>query len=159
MFKLHALGVTKFYSVCAGNSPVTGEFTSQRTETRSFDVFFLLGLNKRLSKQSRRWWSEMPLWRHCDLQCLRYLVSNWETLGSDHCIAHDGRYIEMRFSDKNIIMFWCTQATSYCPNQRWQITAPLNEYQGIVIHLPFDCLFSSLFKNTSKLKTPRHWPL
>ena len=34
----------------ARNSPVTGEFSSQRPVTRSFDVFFDLGLNKRLSK-------------------------------------------------------------------------------------------------------------
>ena len=39
---------------CAGNSPVTGEFPSQRTVTRRFDVFFDLCLNKRLSKQSWR---------------------------------------------------------------------------------------------------------
>ena len=32
----------------AGNSPVTGEFPSQRSVTRSFDVFFDLRLNKRL---------------------------------------------------------------------------------------------------------------
>ena len=32
----------------AGNSPVTGEFLSQRPATQSFD----LGLNKRSSKQS-----------------------------------------------------------------------------------------------------------
>ena len=37
----------------AGNSPVTGEFPSQRPVTRSYDVFFDLRLNKRLSKQSR----------------------------------------------------------------------------------------------------------
>ena len=52
---------------CAGNSPVTGEFPSQRAVTRSFDVFFDLRLNKRLSKQSWGWWSETPsrsLWRH-----------------------------------------------------------------------------------------------
>ena len=36
--------------LCAGNSPVTGEFPSQRPVTRSFDVFFDLCLNKRLSK-------------------------------------------------------------------------------------------------------------
>ena len=34
----------------AGNSPVTGEFPSQRAVTRSFDVFFDLRLNKRLRK-------------------------------------------------------------------------------------------------------------
>ena len=54
-------------AICAGNSPVTGEFPAQRLVTRSFDVFFDLRLNKRLSKQSRGWWFETlshPLWRH-----------------------------------------------------------------------------------------------
>ena len=36
---------------CAGKSPVSGEFPSQRPVTRSFDVFFDLRPNKRLSKQ------------------------------------------------------------------------------------------------------------
>ena len=39
-------------AICAGNSPVTGEFPAQRSVTRSFDVFFHLRLNKRLSKRS-----------------------------------------------------------------------------------------------------------
>ena len=39
-------------AICAGNSPVTGEFPSQRPVTRSFVVFFYLRLNKWLSKQS-----------------------------------------------------------------------------------------------------------
>ena len=37
--------------------------------TQSFDIFFDLGLNKRLSKQSWGWWFETlscPLWRHCN---------------------------------------------------------------------------------------------
>ena len=36
-------------ALCAGNSPVTGEFHAQRPVTRSFDVCFDLRLNKRLS--------------------------------------------------------------------------------------------------------------
>ena len=55
-------------ALCVGNSPVTGEFPSQRPVTRSFDVFFDLCLNKRMSKQSWGWWFEMPshsLCRHC----------------------------------------------------------------------------------------------
>ena len=50
----------------AGNSPVTGEFPTQRTVTRSFDVSFDLLLNKRLSTQSWGRWFETPscsLWR------------------------------------------------------------------------------------------------
>ena len=46
-----------------------GEFTSQRQVTQSFNIFFDLRLNKRLSKQSERWWFETPsrsLWRHCN---------------------------------------------------------------------------------------------
>ena len=39
-------------ALCAGQSLVTGEFTEQRPVTRSFDVFFDLRLNKRLSKPS-----------------------------------------------------------------------------------------------------------
>ena len=55
-------------AICAGNSPVPGEFPTQRPVKRSFDVFFDLLLNKRWSKHSWGWWFEMlprPLWRHC----------------------------------------------------------------------------------------------
>ena len=60
-------------ALCAGNSPVTGEFPSQRQVTWSFDVFFHLCLNKRVSKQSSGWWFETPsrsLWCHCDAKLL-----------------------------------------------------------------------------------------
>ena len=39
-------------ALCAGNSPVTGEFPAQRPVTRGFDVFFDLSLNKRLSREA-----------------------------------------------------------------------------------------------------------
>ena len=52
---------------------VPGEFPAQRPVTRSFNVFFDLRLNKRLSEQSWGWWLETlsrPLWRHCnDTMC------------------------------------------------------------------------------------------
>ena len=54
-------------AICAGNSPVPGEFPTQRPVKQSFDVNFDLRPKKRLSKQSRGWWFEMssrPLWRH-----------------------------------------------------------------------------------------------
>ena len=56
-------------AICAGNSPVPGEFHTQRPVTRSFDVPFDLRLNKRLSKQPWGWWFETPSWslrRHCN---------------------------------------------------------------------------------------------
>ena len=69
-------------AICAGNSPVP----TQRPVTRSFDVFFDLRLNKRLSKQSWGWWYEKPsrsLWRQCN-ECLIYAMA--ET--ADACIIH-----------------------------------------------------------------------
>ena len=48
----------------------SGEFPTQRPMTRSFDVFFDLRLNKRLSKQPWGWWFETlswSLWRHCNV--------------------------------------------------------------------------------------------
>ena len=60
-----------------GNPPVSGGFPSQRPVTRSFDVFFDLRMNKRLSSQSRCQWFETPsrsLWRHCNglMLCVFY---------------------------------------------------------------------------------------
>ena len=66
-------------ALCAGNSPVTGEFPSQRPVTWCFDVFFDLRLNKRLSKQTWGWWFETPsnsLWRHCNVDTVQLLTSS-----------------------------------------------------------------------------------
>ena len=63
--------ISALLAICAGNSPATGEFPAQRPVTWSFDVFFTLPLNKRLSKQSWGWRFEKPscsLWRHCNVQ-------------------------------------------------------------------------------------------
>ena len=56
-------------AICAGNSPVPGEFPTQRPVTRSFDVYFDLRPNKRLCKQLWDWWFQTQswsLWRHCN---------------------------------------------------------------------------------------------
>ena len=55
-----------------GNSPVTGEFPTQRPVTRSFEVFFDLRLNKCLSKQSRRRWFETPSRSLCEILLCEY---------------------------------------------------------------------------------------
>ena len=60
---------------CAGNSPITGEFTAQRPVTRNFDVFFDLRLNQQLSKQWRRRRFETPsrsLCRHWNEICVAW---------------------------------------------------------------------------------------
>ena len=56
-------------AICGGNSAVTSEFPAQKPVTPSFNVFFDLHLNTRLSKQSwRRWFETLShtLWRHCN---------------------------------------------------------------------------------------------
>ena len=43
--------ITVSRAICAGNSPVTGDFPAQRPVTHSFDVFFDLRLNERLNNR------------------------------------------------------------------------------------------------------------
>ena len=74
--------VSALLALCAGNSPVIGEFPSQRPVTRSLGVFFDLRMNKRLSKPWRRRWFETPmlsLWRHHNgIACDWLLIhGNW----------------------------------------------------------------------------------
>ena len=62
-------------AICAGNSPVLGEFPAQRPVTRSFDVYFDLRPNKRLSLQSWGLWFETPsrpLWSHRNVTTLTH---------------------------------------------------------------------------------------
>ena len=69
-------------AICAGNSPVPGEFPTQRPVRQSFDVFFDLCLKKWLSKQSWGWWLETlshPLWRHCN--CISWFFFSGECDG------------------------------------------------------------------------------
>ena len=100
-------------ALCVGNSPVTGEFPSQRPVTRSFDVFFVdLWLNKRLSKHSRRRRIETPsrcLWRHCN-GCLRTTGSrkiNQSTRWGSYelKLTNNLRYIQQQAN----AYFWCWQ--------------------------------------------------
>ena len=57
---LHCLMMTSSNGNIFRVTGVTGEFPSQRPATQSFDAFFYLFLNKRLSKQSWGWWFETP---------------------------------------------------------------------------------------------------
>ena len=97
----HQMGTfSAFLAICAGNSPVSGEFPTQRPVTRSFDVFFDLCLNKRLSKQSWGWWFETlscSLWRHCNGR--HVMTRFWAQLA----LTHWGRVTHIYVSKLNII--------------------------------------------------------
>ena len=74
---------SELLALCVGNSPVNGEFSSQRPVTRSFDVSLDMRLNKRWSEQSSGWSFETPSrssWRHYNALCIirgMYCVSTF----------------------------------------------------------------------------------
>ena len=106
-------------AICAGNSPVPGEFTAQRPVTRNFDVFFYLRPNKRLSKQWWGWWFETPsrpLWRHCND------LSNWK--GKNQCRAsHEAHPKVPRFITVDVIKFFVNGAEQSFREQNLSVFA------------------------------------
>ena len=87
-------------AICAGNSPVPGEFPTQRPVTRSFDVYFDLRSDKRLSKQSWGWWFETlshSLWRHRNgILKLDQCLSVFREMISPNIDGHDAEIISLR---------------------------------------------------------------
>ena len=56
-------------ALCAGNSPMTGEFPTQRSSNAELWCFFGIGEGKQVNEPSICWWFETllrPLWRHCN---------------------------------------------------------------------------------------------
>ena len=120
-------------TLCAGNSPVTGEFPSQRPVTRRFDVFLDLRLNKPLSKRSKPRWFETPscsLWHHCNV------------------LLHDATFFTMQSS----INFPKRSDAYLRQSLRWRH----NGCDSVSNNQPQHCLLNRLFrrrlKKTSKLR-------
>ena len=83
----------------ARNSPVTDEFPPQKPVTWSFDVFFDLCLDKRLSKHLWGWWFETPscsLWRHCNVLSKAIYRPEWLVAQT---IVNTGKYILVLFTN------------------------------------------------------------
>ena len=88
----------------AWNSPVTGEFPSQRPVVLSFGVFFDLRLSKRVSKHSWHRWFEtslLSLWRHCNEKCTTRF-----TLGQNLSPNRSYKYIVYLWYVLSEIVFW-----------------------------------------------------
>ena len=111
-----------FLALCVGNSPITGEFLAQRPVTRSFDVFFDMRLNIRLSKQWWGWWFEAPshpLWRHCNEeigfdQAWQTSLSTGDVRGPFYAwlvVCHGGIWIHETVE--------CTQTTRPVESTHW----------------------------------------
>ena len=99
-------------AICAGNSPVPGEFPTQRPVTRSFDVYFDLRPNKRLSKQSWGWWFEpqsRPLWRHRnDVRWINFFSSSelWKRPPDDFWYIFLSFFTNFNVTEHFIIQIW-----------------------------------------------------
>ena len=120
-------------AICAGNSPVPGEFPTQRPVTQSFDVYFDLRPNKRLSKQSLGWWFETlspPLWRHRNV---------YPTLNKSYLIL---QYIWNRKTWTTLFQIWRLHSTK-------PLHLPILEY----------CQWHIVNKSSDMSMKPEQFPL
>ena len=107
---------SELLAICAGNSPVPGEFPALRPVTRSFDDFFDLHPNKLLSKQWWGWWFETP---SCPLRRHRNEMATILAYGNFKCIHLNGNdIIPIRISTKIVRR----SQISLAPNRRQAIT-------------------------------------
>ena len=144
--------------------PLYGEFTGPRWIPRTKPVTELWCflshrcLNKRLSKQSRRWWFETPscsLWRHCN--DLTINPANY---------AHGSRFVVfccvllcfVVYVSFGCVLLWLGTDQFYpqasgllhgtLPNEITLID--YEEYGRVSNHRQTDCLFNSLFRPAQK---------
>ena len=100
--------------------PVTGEFHAQRPVTWSFDVFFDLRLNKRLSKQSRGWRFETPsrsLWCHYNGKMMHFRMQYHRSTAKEMYIQY--------ISNGLVSINFCVQTLNhqYVPLLYWSIAS------------------------------------
>ena len=119
-------------ALCEGNPPVTGGFPSQMPVTRKFNVFFDLRLDKRLNKQSRRWWFETPsrsYWRWCN-ENFSISCSSWD-------IAKNNQ-----FTNRGIV-----HRTDLLKRQWWMNAHPHKVWHMITHGFPYfnACLSSHIY--------------
>ena len=99
-----------------------GEFPAQRPVTRSFDVFFDLRLNKRLSKQPWGWWFETPawsLWRHRNAITRRDINSFIKVLElwNYHCLP---RWVRLYYVIRSLVYIKVIRQSKHIINQAYE---------------------------------------
>ena len=134
-------------SLCAGNSPVTGEFPAQRPVARNCDVFFDLCLNKRLSKQSRRRVFETPsrsLWRHCNIARMSsHRLHVWLWWCGNNTIDGQILWLETTAVHSNTNVKWTPISTSF--GQYFMSTYYLlSTYPGLIKDLSVKLLLKGI---------------
>ena len=120
--------ISALLAICAGNSPVPGDFPTQRLVTRSFDVFFDLCPNKRLSKQPRGWWFETPpwpLWHQCNVVCKITVIFSRVILES-HCTTF---HLYLRYQRKFLYFSLLKRKCHFEEISAWSIRVTF--YDGV----------------------------
>ena len=115
---------------CAGNSPLTGEFHAQRPVTRSFDFFFGLCLNKRLSKQPWGWWFETHR-AHYDITVM-FVADAWRRTKSEAWLMVS---LYVSFTLEHLIWKQIPTTITTCLNKCMQAEALSKWTQGNALHL------------------------
>ena len=155
-------------AICAGNSPVAGEFPAQRPVTRSFDVFFDMRLYKRLSKQSRGWWFETlsrPLWRRCNGNVRYDRINFVQDTPSRHPIARPSERVIRSLCEFHIwSMFNLCHNCAACNMLGYRIVfiTMTSYWARLRLKSPASRLFTRAFIQVQikeNIKVPRHWPL
>ena len=128
------------------NSPVTGEFSSQRPMTRIFDVFYP-HLNKRFSKQSRRRWLETQsrsLWRRCnemEAQNRACVVINCLTQAEPSLMSTAGYYAPCHYYH---FFLGSIQRDPLPCMRRYQMYTLRWTLPSLVRHFPYACAYELL---------------
>ena len=174
---------------CADNSPVTGEFPSQRASNACFDVSFDVSLNiKRLNKQSSCRWFETPgcsFSRHCNethsFIIFRDDIMTWKlfrftSLVWGAVMRSFNVFCSVRLNkllNKHSSFRWCETPWCSCEvtvtiatlvSRTFARVFPLpwrhNDHDSVSNHQPHDCFYNRLFRQIKgNIKAPRHWPL
>ena len=127
-------------AICAGKSPVPGEFPTQRPVTRSFDVYFDLHPNKWLRKQLWGWWFKTPsrsLWCHRNVHHIDALAPTAPISDTDitsHRIPVY-MYISCPFTNKWKTS-WCFPESSFCCRQLSQVVCYADYVVVNVLFIP-----------------------
>ena len=129
-------------AICAGNSPVPGEFTAQRPVTRSFDFFICVWINGWVNNREA---GDLGRYRaHYDVIIMLYLSKFYLLMGWGH-----SKSIESHLRHQCLLIF--NQLGTYS-TLRWRH----NGHDGVSNHQPHHCLLNRLFgcrsKKTSKLR-------
>ena len=124
-------------AICVGNSPVPGEFPTQRPVTRSFDVYFDLCPNKWLSKQSLGWWFETlscSLWRHRNESCTLLFHSRSLDFFYRNAFRITGPMWQESIGDEEVwflslLLDWLIDWTTFICHF-WQVQAVVKQYKS-----------------------------